>query len=330
MRSVTHDLLAREATDWHQQGLIDRALLELLLQRYGRRGEWLAALLKWLGLFAIVQLGLAVLAFIAVFANSAALATGLLGAVSVSLWYGGVRLATDPRQLYPYTGAILVTASLAAIFGTLVLAYLAFTDRAENPPIPTFLLLTSALGGLTAYRYHLRWPLLLGLLLFFHGLGAWHAYGGHGAYFADIQEPRLMAVIAFAVALIGLWHERQLESGPLRRCVGFGGLYLIFGLLYLNLSLWFLTLPHGPMLWVLLFTAAAIAQILAGARLQDARFSGFGIVFLAINLYTRYFEHFWNRWSLGLFFLIGGALALAVGYLFEQLPQKTSLEPLSR
>jgi uncharacterized membrane protein len=104
----------------------------------------------------------------------------------------------------------------------------------------------------------------------------------------------------------------------LRRCAGFGGLYLIFGLLYLNLSLWFLTLFGKPLDWILAFTAAGIAQIVAGARLRDARFTGFGIVFLAIDLYTRYFEHFWDRLSLGVFFLLAGALAMAFGYLFER------------
>lgn len=321
MRPVTHDLMSREAIDWHQQGLIDRPLLDLLLQRYAQRGEVLTTLLKWLGLFAIFQLGLAVLASVAFLANSATVAATLLALTSAGLWYGGVRMATDPRRLYPYTGAILVTASLAGLFGCLLLGFIALNGPVGDPPVPTFMLLTGALGGLTAYRYHLRWPLLLALLLFFHGLGAWHTYGGHGSYFADIQDPKLMAVIAFATAILGIWHERRLELGPLRRCTGFGGLYLIFGLLYLNLSLWFLTLPEGLLGWVLLFTAATIAQIVAGARLHDARFTGFGIVFLSINLYTRYFEHFWDKLSLGVFLLVGGVTAMALGYLFERWSQ---------
>lgn len=318
MRPVTYELLTREATDWHQRGLIDRPLLNALLERYTRRGEFLAALLKWLGMFAIFQLGLAVLAFIAMMSQSAGVAAVLLGGVSAGLWYFGVRMATDPRRLHPFTGAVLVTASLAAMFGTFVLLHVALGGEPEGRTIPVIMLMTGALGASTAYRYHLRWPLLLALLLFFHGLGAWHAYGGHGAYFADIQDPKLMAVIALVAIMLGIWHERKLEIGPLRRCTGFGGLYLIFGLLYLNLSLWFLTLPRGPLDWVLIFAAAGIAQIVAGARLYDARFTGFGIVFLSINLYTRFFEHFWDRLSVGTFFLLGGALAMILGYAFER------------
>lgn len=318
MRAITRDLLTREATDWHQQGLINHTLLNLLLVRYENRGRFLAALLKWLGLFAIFQLGLAVLAFIAIASDSALVAAILLSGISVGLWICGVRLATHPYQLHPFTGAVLITASLAAVFGAFILLNMALGSGMEGPTLPMILLLTSVLAALTAYRYYLRWPLLLALLFFFHGLGAWHAYGGHGAYFADIQEPRIMAVVALAAIMLGIWHEQFLEQGSLWRCAGFGALILIFGLLYLNLSLWFLTLPGRSLGWVLVFTAAGLGQMIAGARLHDARFTGFGIVFFSINLYTRYFEYFWDQISLGAFFLMGGALAMAFGYACER------------
>jgi uncharacterized membrane protein YidH (DUF202 family) len=318
MRPVTHSLLTREATAWHQEGLIDRSLLDTLLQRYSHRGQFLVGLLKWLGLFAIFQLGLAVLAFIALQFSSVVMAAFLLGGISAGLWYSGVRMAIDSQQRYPFTAAILVTASLMAAFGAFVLLYIMRYGEPTGAVIPGLMALTSLLGAVTAYRYHLRWPLLMALLLFFHGLGAWHSYGGHGAYYADIQDPKLMAIIALASIVLGIWHERQLETSALRRCTGFGALYLIFGLLYLNLSLWFLTLADGPLHWVLLFTAAGIGQIILGARLHDGRFTGFGIVFLAINLYTRYFEHFWDRLSLGVFFVIGGTAAMVAGYACER------------
>ncbi|HCB14292.1 MAG TPA: DUF2157 domain-containing protein [Gammaproteobacteria bacterium] len=325
MRPITRDVLTREVIDWHQQGLIDRPLLDTLLPRYETQGRFLAALLKWLGLFAIFQLGLAVLAFIAMMTESALVAAVLLGGAGAGLWYFGIQMATDPRQRYPFSGAVLVTASLAAAFGALALLHIATSGENEEQVIPILLLVTAALAALTAYRYYLRWPLLLALLLFFHGAGAWHAYGGHGAYFAYLQDERLIAVVALVAIVLGLWHERRLESGSLRRCAGFGALYLIFGLLYLNLSLWFLTLFGKPLDWVLIFTAAGIAQIIAGARLHDARFTGFGIVFLAIDLYTRFFEHFWDRLSAGVFFLLGGALAMALGFACERWG-RTSLE----
>ena len=317
MSAVVRNLLRREAVAWHQAGRIDRPLLELLLQRYAARGGFLAGLLKWLGVFAVLQLGLAVLALIALWTQSATVGALLLAGVGIGSWWSGVRLATDPRQHYPHTGAVLVTASLAAVFGALVLLATALYGPPAGRTIQALMLITSALGALTAYRYHLRWPLLLALLLGFHGLGLSHSYAGAGSYFVGIDEPRLISVVALFSIVLGVWHERQ-EAAWLQRYQGFGSLYLVFGLLYLDLALWFLTLPRGPLFWALLFAAAAIGQIVIGARWRDGRWSGFGVVFLAINLYTRYFEHFWDRLSLGLYFLVGGILALAVGLGLER------------
>jgi hypothetical protein len=92
---------------------------------------------------------------------------------------------------------------------------------------------------------------------------------------------------------------------------------VIFGLLYLNLCTWILSLFPGGLEWVLLFTATGVAQLVAGAALKDARFTGFGIVFLSIDLYTRLFEQFWDRLSAGTSLLVAGLLALALGIAFE-------------
>ena len=69
--------------------------------------------------------------------------------------------------------------------------------------------------------------------------------------------------------------------------------------------------------WVIAFTTATIGEIVLGARLADAKFTGFGVVFLSINLYTRFFENFWDKLSIGLFFLVAGLVGLAFGFLFE-------------
>ncbi len=65
------------------------------------------------------------------------------------------------------------------------------------------------------------------------------------------------------------------------------------------------------------FKTAGVAQIVMGARLHDGRFTGFGIVFLSINIYTRLFENFWDDLSKGAFFLVAGTMAMAVGISLE-------------
>ena len=91
--------------------------------------------------------------------------------------------------------------------------------------------------------------------------------------------------------------EKTLEKNLNRREVGFGQLYIVFGLFYANLSLWFLSLSHGQLEEVLIFSTACVVQIVLGGKFHDGRFIGFGIVFLSINIYTRMFESFWDDLS---------------------------------
>ena len=133
-----------------------------------------------------------------------------------------------------------------------------------------------------------------------------------------------MSTIALLTILWGFWHKHELEGDELKCCVGSGGLYLTFGLLYLNLSLWILSLDRGALEWILVLTSVCIAQVVAGARFKDGRFTGFGIVFLSIDLYTRFYEHFWDSLSKATFFAVTGAAAMALGYIFEHQVKKAS------
>jgi hypothetical protein len=324
MLSRTRECLANEVATWRHLGLIDDALAEILSQRYDARGSAGHLLLRWLGLFGIFALGSAILGLVGLFASAAGpwVPAGLAAVVSGMLWHAGARMAIDPRQFHPMLGSALITVGLVGGFGTLALLATALGATDFERFAFALLFATAAAALATAYRFALRWPLLLGLLCFFHAVGSWHGYAGHGAYVADIQDERMMALVALVSIGVGVWHETQLEAGSLSRYVGFGSFYLVFGLLYLNLSLWFLSLRGVQLAWVLVFTAAGIAQIVAGAALKDRRFTGFGVVFLSIDLYTRFFEHFWDRLSAGSFFTFAGFLGMGLGALFEYLARR--------
>ena len=245
------------------------------------------------------------------------LAPFVLGGAAYVLWTKGVAMAADPQQQYPTSGAVLVTFSLLVGFAALMTAYMVFGGDSPRYSVSIIMALTAGAAVFTAYRFGLRWPLLLGVLLAFHALGNMHSYGGHGNYFMGIQDERLTFLVAVISIAFGLWHEHALEQDDERRNVGFGQVYIVFGLLYANMSLWFLSLPSQELMFTLLFTAAGVAQIVMGGRLHDGRFTGFGIVFLSINIYTRMFEQFWDDLSKGAFFLAAGGIAMAAGIAFE-------------
>ena len=324
MRKVVAEKLIEQISEWGHRGLINNELLVVLKTRYSTDVTLGRILLRWLGFLAVFMLGMSILGIISMSLGEIALylAPFVLAAIAYYMWIKGTKMATDPEQHYPTSGAVLVTVGLLAGFAALVMLYELFDGTGMHNVAPYLMLIIGAVAFLTAYRYGLRWPLILGVLLIFHGLGNMHSYGGHGSYFFGIQDERLTFVIALISITFGMWHEKALEKDLNRREVCFGQVYIVFGLFYANLCLWFLSLPRGELEAVLVFSAACVAQIILGGRLHDGRFIGFGVVFLSINIYTRMFENFWDDLSKGAFFLISGAIALTVGIVLEQRAKK--------
>lgn len=315
MRQTTQQLMLDEIAGWQHRGLIDPSTQERLSAPYQRPGQLLSTVLQWLGIGAVLLIGMAILGGVSLLSESLFLGVALFFIAGVLLWWIGVRLARDPAGRMPVAGVAILTIGLMLISGSLILA--GVDDQTGGlGRLPLALLVTASLSMATAYRYSLRWPLLLGLLCVFHGLGSWERYAGGGSYVFDIQDPRTMAVIAGLAALMGLWHQIA-EEGRLRHFSGFGRLYVIVGLLYFNCSLWFLSLESQRWLWTLLFTLGGIGQLVIGARFKHPSFTGFGVVFLGIDLYTRFYEYSWDRLSAAAFFVAAGVVGVLLGWLFE-------------
>ncbi|AZF02724.1 hypothetical protein C4J95_5310 [Pseudomonas orientalis] len=312
--------MVREIADWQHRGLIDRQTRARLSAPYQRPGQRLSTVLQWLGITAVLLIGMTILGGASLLSESVTFGVALFFITGGLLWWVGVRLARDPAGRMPVTGVAILTIGLMAIGGSLLLTGIGDEDGGLSR-VPLALLVTALLSVATAYCYRLRWPLLLGLLCMFHCLGSWEQYAGGGVYVFNIQDPRAMAVIAALAAFMGLWHQGA-EERSLRHFSGFGRLYVIFGLLYFNCSLWFLSLDSYDWsqsgLWILLFTLGAISQLLIGARFKHPSFTGFGVVFLGIDLYTRFYEYSWNRLSVEAFFVTAGILGILLGGLFER------------
>jgi hypothetical protein len=327
MRKAVTEKIATQVAEWGHKGLISADVQNVLVERYSVDQTLGGLLLRWLGFIAVLLLGSSALGLIGTLIGEEAiyLALPLLSGFAYALWTKGTAMAVDPSQRYAISGAILVTFSF--FVGITALATLVYIlDLADhNLTGPAVLLIAGGSASYTAYRYGLRWPLLIGILLVFHALGNLHRYGGGGSYYMGITDERITLVAAFAALCFGLWHERVLERTE-NRWAGFGHVYIVIGLLYANLSFWFLSLPRGELALVLIFAAAGIGQIVAGGRLYDGRLTGFGIVFLSINLYTRMFEGFWDEMSKGTFLLLAGAAALAIGIVFEHRARKRRFE----
>lgn len=148
-------------------------------------------------------------------------------------------------------------------------------------------------------------------------LGAWFGTetgyaSGWGPYFMGMNYPSrfvLFGAVLVAAALIFKY---------ISRLTGFYKSSLKLGLLYLFIALWMLSIfgNYGDidkwgtvkqielLPWALLFGAVAGAAILLGIITNDPVTRGFGITFLFINLYTRYFEYCWNEMHKAVFFFL--------------------------
>ncbi|MGB7302680.1 MAG: hypothetical protein WBD13_00265 [Burkholderiaceae bacterium] len=328
MRKAVAAKIVNEVANWGHAGHVDAGLLKTLQARYGSDITARQVLLRWLGFLALFWLGSSVFGLIGFLLGPLALylAPFILGGLAFVSWKYGVKLATDPSQHFATSGAVLVTFSFLLMFGALATAYGASGADNWRFVIPVGMCLTAVGAIITAYRFSLRWPLLIAVLLIFHAVGNKHGYMGGGGYFLAIRDEWLMLAAASVAIVLGYFHERFYETRADHRHIGFGHIYLIIGLLYANLSLWFLSIPGRELMPVLLFAAAGVVQLVVGARLHDSRFTGFGIVFLAINLYTRMFEGFWDDLSKGIFFLVAGVIALVIGALFEARAKKLRAE----
>ncbi len=135
--------------------------------------------------------------------------------------------------------------------------------------------------------------------------------------------------VAFGALMLGLAYGQ----GFIRRLQATQRVTYVFGLLLFFLALWavsifgnFNSLEHWQQVrqvqvlaYSILSGVAAVLSFYLGVRFSDATAKDVGIAFLLLNLYTRYFEYFWDTMNKGIFFLV---LAVTFGLLGRWLERK--------
>ena len=233
------------------------------------------------------------------------------------IYYGMLRKAQHPQKVYTNEAFLVmgVAATATAIY------YLGQTFKLQ-PDDQRHLLLLGCLvyGAIGAYfKANLIWVFAL------LSLGSWYGaetgyMSGWGAYYIGMNYPLRFVLFGGVLTAIGLEIEHNVTDKSLAVST------LTMGLLYLFIALWILSIfgDYGDMSswssvrqyqllpWSLLFGLVALAAIVHGLRYDNALTKGFGVTFLFINLYTRFFEYFWDSLHKALFFVI---LAVSFWYL---------------
>jgi hypothetical protein len=174
---------------------------------------------------------------------------------------------------------------------------------------------------------------------FLLALGNWFGaetgyVSGWGAYWLGMNYP--IRFVLFGGALLALCYGAQ----SLLRQRQLFTVSKAMGLTYLFIALWILSIfgnydadswynvSQARLLpWGLLFAAAAGVCIFISLKTDDGMLRGFGLTFLAINLYTRFFEFFWNGMHKVLFFLILAVSLAVIGRYAERIWHAGNVKP---
>lgn len=252
------------------------------------------------------------------FLAHAAVKMGVFGFIAfICYTMGSIRRRRRPQNVYTNEALMFlgVLSTAGAIFS------LGEWISSTSGHFSLLILLASISYGILGFFLNSGLILCFGILSLGGWLGAETGYMSEwGSYYLGLNYP--LRFVIFGGAFLAL-------TTLLRKSVAFKPFYNItrnMALLYLFLALWMLSIfgNYGDMSawyevkqyelfhWSLLFGAASAVSIYLGCKWDEAPYRGFGITFLFLNLYTRFFELFWNTLHMALFFFL---LAVSLWYL---------------
>lgn len=313
-------LLRKAVAHWRETGLLGgatAATLEGDIEVAGFDWKKLARYSFWVAIICIV---ISVGAFLAdrvlleilgrIFdAPFAVKSVGLAALAGLLYWYGWSRRTRHPDKLFSNEAimflAVLATAGAVYTFGR--------TMDNGSGHFSLLLLLSFLIYGVLGFFLESNLIWLFALFSLGSWMGTETGYeSGWGAYYLGMNYPLRFVCFGAGLTAAALALGKEKSFGLFSRST------LAVGLLYLFIALWILSIfgnygditsweavkQYQLFYWSLLFGLAAIAAIFHGLRYDDAMTKGFGLTFLLINLYTRFFEYFWDALHKALFFAI--------------------------
>jgi uncharacterized membrane protein len=185
-----------------------------------------------------------------------------------------------------------------------------------------------AVGGLHAWRgqrgFAAAWA-LVGLLVIYLSTLMLSIFDLQKEIRLDVSTARvtvwLLLVAPYLLAVAALlfvhlrWRRTSLADPPV--------LVVLFLLALMSLASVIATTPDPRALWfILLLTLLTSAGIYLGIAWESAVFLNTSLVFFAINIYTRFYEYFWDAMPKSLFFIIGGATLILGGVWVESMRRR--------
>jgi hypothetical protein len=257
-----------------------------------------------------------------------------LTVVAAAGLFWGNRLYGAGEGTSPALGSAVVVISCLLIFLDVM-----SINKMFGQPLPSFsyiLFLTTAAYLVLAYAMDMEFILVIGIISLF----SWLAYLGGGFwgwlpfFKGGVNSHSYIAAACPFVIAAGFGHER-LSAARIKRYAEFAGVYYFLGFLFLNTSLWMLSLfgrsarllGHGSgsgeiVIFTVLFFAANVAAIVFGGVRKQRSYITLGVIFLTVNVLTRFGDVFIPGLGRSATFIIAGAIVVAIGLALERLLKK--------
>lgn len=125
-----------------------------------------------------------------------------------------------------------------------------------------------------------------------------------------LYGPFVFAAVALVIVHVG-WRRSRLTDPP--------ALVVLFVMIAMALASGIASTPDSRELWfILVLTLLTSAGIYLGVAWESAVVLNTSLVFFALNLYTRFYEYFWDAMPKSLFFIVGGATLILGGIWVER------------
>ena len=314
------EFLNNTIAHWEKHHLIDTSQADKLRSSYEVKGfDWmrLAKYSIWVALFCgAIAIGSvivddAVILWIKNLYDTPDIVISILsGAAAAGLFFIGRRMEKqNPEKIFTNEATIF----LGVFFTACCIAYLGKTFDNGSGHYSILFLVSVFIYGFLAWRMGSRLIWLFALV----SLGSWFGtetgYQTNWAlYFLGMNYP--LRFVLFGLLLVGACYLLKNKKW----FAYFWELTYVVGMLYLFMSLWLMSIfgNYGSLdvwwsikqislyYWGIISAVVAGAFLLFGLKNKDVIAREFGITFLIIFLYTKYFEYFWDHTNKTLFFSI--------------------------
>ena len=314
------EFIDQTITHWESEGVITRETADKLRSSYIVKGfDWkrLAQYSFWIalacGIIAIASLIIddAFINLLQKLYNTPDIVISIISAVIAALLYynGQKRKQTNPEQIFSNEAVVF----LGVLFTASSIAFLGKALDNGSGHFSILFLLSVFVYGFLAIKFSSKLVWAFALI----SLGSWFGtetgyQTDWSHYFLGMNYPlRFVCFGALLVAASFLIKKTLLFEQ-------FRNLTYIIGLMYFFISLWILSIfgNFGSLedwlavdqielfYWGIISVLASLAFMIYGLKKKDAVAREFGIIFLLINLYSRYFEYLWDITDKTIFFAI--------------------------